>query len=168
VLTSIEVAFLLKNALAARGLECFAKVSGSKGLQVYAPLNTAVTYAESQPFARLLAEELEREHPKTIVSGMSKAARANKVFIDWSQNSDFKTTVAVYSLRAKHDRPYVSMPFTWTELRRAVRTHDPAMLLLDPAAALERLKKVGDLFRPVLELRQNLEAPKRSRRSVSA
>jgi bifunctional non-homologous end joining protein LigD len=168
VLTCIDVAFLLKEMLAARGLESFAKVSGSKGMQVYAPLNTAATYDQTQPFARSLAEELERAHPDRIISGMAKSARANKVFIDWSQNSDFKTTVAVYSLRAKRDEPFVSLPFSWQELRRAARKQDRAMLFVRPDKAVERVTKTGDLFTPLLEMRQRLNPPKRARRSNSA
>ncbi len=168
VLSCIEVAFLLKDCLARHGLESFAKVSGSKGLQVYAPLNTKITYAETQPFARGLAEQLEREQPDLVISEMTKAVRSGKVFIDWSQNSDFKTTVAAYSLRAKRDRPYVSLPFTWEELRRALRKHEAGVLFLDPDAAVGRVKKMGDLFRPVLELKQRLPAPKRTRKAGSA
>jgi bifunctional non-homologous end joining protein LigD len=153
ILSCAEVAFLLKERM---GLECWAKVSGSKGIQVYAPLNTPVTYAETQPFARSLAQALEREHPGRIVSGMSKATRKGKVFIDWSQNADFKTTVAVYSLRARSDTPYVSMPVSWEELRRALRRADRAGLYFEPEAAFERLAKNGDLFAPVLKITQKL------------
>lgn len=164
VLTCAEIAFLLKKSLEGRGLQSLAKVSGSKGIQVYVPLNTKITYAETQPFARGLAQELEREHPDMVISETAKAVRARKVFIDWSQNSDFKTTVAVYSLRAKQDQPYVSLPFTWEELRRAVRKQDRAMLYLEPEAAVRRVEKVADLFQPVLDLRQRLPAPQRARR----
>jgi len=167
VLACASVAFLLRDALRRRGLQSFAKVSGSKGMQVYAPLNTRITYEETQPFARELAEQLEQAHPELVVTRMPKALRPQKVFIDWSQNSDFKTTVAVYSLRAKREQPYVSLPFSWEELRRAVRKNDPAALHLDPTAALRRVEKVGDLFQPVLELRQSLEAPRRTRTAGS-
>ena len=126
MLTCATVAFWLKEVFDAEGLESFAKVSGSKGMQVYVPLNTAVTYEQTQPFARGLAQRLEREHPELVVSEMAKAKRTGKVFIDWSQNSDFKTTVSVYSLRAKREEPYVSMPVTWDELRRAARRRDAA------------------------------------------
>jgi bifunctional non-homologous end joining protein LigD len=156
VFTSVEVAFLLKKELEDRGLQSMAKVSGSKGVQLYIPLNTKTTYAATQPFALGLAKELERRHPAIVISEMAKARRAGKVFIDWSQNSDFKTTVSVYSLRAKHDHPFVSLPFTWDEFHRALRKKDPATLYLDPDAAIRRLQKVGDLFRPVLDLRQRL------------
>lgn len=105
VLSCAAVDFLLKDVLENFCLQCFAKLSGSKGLQVYAPLNTVVTYAATQPFARAIAQLLEREHPDRIVSAMDKSLRKRKMFIDWSQNSDFKTTVGVYSLRAKRAPP---------------------------------------------------------------
>jgi len=107
LLTCAQVAFWLKDAFAADGLESFPKVSGSKGMQVYVPLNTAVTYEKTQPYARGLAQRLEQEHPDIVISEMAKVKRTGKVFIDWSQNSDFKTTVAVYSMRAKRSEPYV-------------------------------------------------------------
>ena len=162
VLDCARVAFLLKEALERAGLVSFVKVSGSKGLQLYMPLNTAVTYAVTQPFARGLAEQLEREHPDLVVSEMAKAARKGKVFIDWSQNAEHKTTVAVYSLRAKSERPYCSMPVTWEELRRAVEAGDTAPLYFEPAAALARLEKTGDLFAPVLKVKQKLPGARRS------
>jgi bifunctional non-homologous end joining protein LigD len=121
-------------------------------------LNTPVTYAETQPFAKRLAERLESEHSDLVIAVMAKAKRVNKVLIDWSQNSDFKTTVAVYSLRAGRDEPYVSMPVTWEELERAVARRKPASLYWAPAAALKRLDKLGDLFEPVLSRQQKLPA----------
>jgi bifunctional non-homologous end joining protein LigD len=110
VLTCSRVAFLLRDLLEDFGLRSFVKVSGSKGLQIYAPLNTEVTYQLTQPFAKATAELLSQQHPKLVVADMAKALRNRKVFIDWSHNSDFKTTVGVYSLRAKTDRPFVSLP----------------------------------------------------------
>ncbi len=156
VLTCAEVAFLLHNVLARHELECFPKVSGSKGIQVYVPLNTPVTYNQTQPFARGIAEALAREHPHLVVAEMAKALRRKKVFIDWSQNSDFKTTVSVYSLRAKRDEPFVSMPVRWEELRAALDNRDAARLYFDPEAALERVAKLGDLFAPIMSLKQSL------------
>lgn len=103
VLRCGEVALLLRQALAGIDLEVFPKVSGSKGLQLYVPLNTAVTYEQTQPFARVVAQTLERIYPRLVVADMAKARRVGKIFIDWSQNSDYKTTVAVYSLRATRD-----------------------------------------------------------------
>jgi bifunctional non-homologous end joining protein LigD len=148
--TCAEVAQLLKGVLDQLKLKSFPKVSGSKGIQIYVPLNTPVTYKLTQTFARALAQLLEKEHPKLIVSEMAKVVRAKKVFIDWSQNSDFKTTVGVYSLRAKRSTPFVSAPVTWEELESAEH------LYFNPETALERLERLGDLWAPVLKLKQKL------------
>jgi bifunctional non-homologous end joining protein LigD len=156
VLACADVAFLLKDVLDRMKLKSFAKVSGSKGIQVYVPLNTPVTYAVTQPFARTLAEFLAKERPKLIVAEMAKELRKGKVFIDWSQNADFKTTVGVYSLRAKRDHPYVSAPVTWDELRGAFDSGDYKRLYFDSGPALERFSSIGDLFKPVLKLKQKL------------
>jgi bifunctional non-homologous end joining protein LigD len=151
-----EVALQLRDLLRNLRLKSFAKVSGSKGIQVYVPLNTSVTYAATQPFAHAIAELLERQNPKLIISEMSKNLRHGKVFIDWSQNADHKTTVGVYSLRAKRHRPYVSMPVRWQELERAVTRNQTDDLYFTADASLARLKKVGDLFAPLLKLKQKL------------
>jgi bifunctional non-homologous end joining protein LigD len=156
ILTCARVAFILKDVLDRLELQAFAKVSGSKGLQIHVPLNTPVSYAITQRFARSVAELLAQDHPKLVVAEMAKAMRAKKVFIDWSQNADHKTTVAVYSLRAKRHRPYVSMPVDWDELQRALDAKDVESLYFLPAAAIVRLAKVGDLFAPVLTLEQRL------------
>jgi bifunctional non-homologous end joining protein LigD len=158
VLTCASVAFLLKALFDRLALQAFPKVSGSRGIQVYVPLNTAVTYAVTQPFARTVAEWLEREHPRLVTAEMARSEREGRIFIDWSQNAQHKTTVAVYSLRAKRERPFVSMPVTWAELRAASAARDPARLFFEPKAAVARLARLGDLFRPVLELRQRLPA----------
>ena len=168
LLTCCEVALLLKDVFDRLKMKSFAKVSGSKGIQVYVPLNTPVTYAVTQPFAKTVAELLERQHPKLIVSKMAKVVRKGKVFIDWSQNADHKTTVGVYSLRAKSNRPYVSMPIAWDELERALRDRDVESLSFEPEAALERVSRLGDLFAPVLKLRQKLPAEFVSRLSGTA
>src|SRR5690242_13852383 len=156
VLTAARVAFLLKDVLDRLQLKSFAKASGSKGIQVYVPLNTPTSYAASEPFARSVAELLAQDHPDLIVAEMPRALRRGKVFIDWSQNTDYKTTVAVYSVRAKRHRPYVSMPLEWPELQRALDRQDGDALYFLPVPALERLAKVGDLFAPVLTLEQTL------------
>jgi bifunctional non-homologous end joining protein LigD len=137
-------------------LQSFPKVSGSKGIRLYVPLNTSITYDAARPFARSLAELLEQRHPDLVVSEMSKATRAGRVLIDWSQNSDFKTTIAVYSLRAKGERPYVSLPVKWEELRRVQKGGDTGYLYFEADVALKRIEKTGDLFAPVLHLRQKL------------
>ncbi|HEY2139344.1 MAG TPA: non-homologous end-joining DNA ligase, partial [Chthoniobacterales bacterium] len=150
----IEVAFRLRDVLTRLRLKSFPKVSGSKGIQIYVPLNTPTSYGATQLFAKTIAELLEREGPKLVVADMSRNLRTNKVFIDWSQNADHKTTVGVYSLRAKRDRPYVSMPVRWTELKK----DNTEALFFEPPAALKRLAKIGDLFAPVLKLKQKLPA----------
>ena len=150
-----EVAFLLRALLQQAGFECFPKVSGSKGLQLYVPLNTPVTYAQTRSAAQSAAQILERQHPKLVVSEMARERRRQKVFIDWSQNSDFKTTVGVYSLRAKSDVPYVSAPVAWDELERLER-RAPDLLRFQPDALLKRIREMGDLFAPLLKMKQSL------------
>jgi bifunctional non-homologous end joining protein LigD len=156
ILACAEVAVLLKEVLEKVRLKAFPKVSGSKGLQIYLPLNTSVTYAETQPFAKALAELLARQHPDRVVSEMAKALRRGKVFVDWSQNTDHKTTVSVYSLRAGNVHPYVSVPVTWEELTKALKKNDPEVLYWEAKEVLARVKKRGDLFAPVLKLKQTI------------
>lgn len=151
-----EVALLLRELLAPLRLKCFAKVSGSKGMQVYVPLNSETTYEATQSFARAVAELLERQHPDQIVADMAKNLRLGKVFIDWSQNADHKTTVGVYSLRAKRNRPFVSVPVKWSELERSLKTKSADSLFWTADQALLRVKKVGDLFALILKLKQKL------------
>ena len=165
LLSCVHVAFLLKDVLSRLELQAFPKVSGSKGLQLYVPLNSGATYAAAQPFARALAQLMAKEHPTLIVAEMAKSERTNKVFIDWSQNSDFKTTVGVYSLRAKRERPFVSLPVTWDELDSALKSRETSGLYFEPEPALKRLAEVGDLFAPVLTLRQALPDSGRHRRA---
>lgn len=152
------VALELRTVLEGLGLQAFVKVSGSKGLHLNVPLNTAVTYEQTQPFAKSIAELLARQLPEQVVSGMARRARRGKVLIDWSQNSDFKTTVCVYALRARRGAPFISLPITWEELARAVRRKKTETLDFTPVAAVRRLRKLGDLFAPVLELKQKLPA----------
>lgn len=156
LLDCIEVAFLIKAILDGLKLRAFPKVSGSKGLQIYLPLNGRATYASTGAFAKAIAELLAQKHSDLVVSDMSKALRRGRVFIDWSQNSRSKTTAGVYSLRGKRDEPYVSMPVTWEELKKAKRTKNIQPLFFSPGAALKRLEKLGDLFAPVLTLKQTL------------
>jgi bifunctional non-homologous end joining protein LigD len=151
-----QVAFWLKELLDEMGLESFPKTSGSKGLQVYIPLNTPVTYNQTKPFAKMLAERLERDHPAEVVSKMSKALRKGKVFVDWSQNDDHKTTVCVYSLRAR-EHPTVSTPVKWEEVGNALKKKDPAKLVFESHEVLKRVEKLGDLFLPVSKLKQRLK-----------
>jgi bifunctional non-homologous end joining protein LigD len=148
-----EVAVILREALQRLGLECFAKTSGSKGIQVYVPLNVDdVDYDHgTKLISNALARHLEAAHPKLIVSSQRKELRRNKVLIDWSQNDEHKTTVGVYSLRAR-ERPTVSTPLAWDELEAG----DPDALVFEADEVLARVEEHGDLFAPVAELRQSL------------
>jgi bifunctional non-homologous end joining protein LigD len=156
VVQCCEVALLVRAFFDQLGLQAFPKTSGSKGLQVYVPLNTAgVTYDHTKTFARALAEELERKRPDLVVSNMKKSLRTGKVLVDWSQNDARKTTICVYSLRAR-ERPTVSTPLDWDEVARCARDRKPDSLVFDSEAALARMQRRGDLFAPVLSLRQRL------------
>ena len=136
-------------------LQAFPKTSGSKGLQVYVPLNTPVTYDDTKPFAHELARLLESQHRDQIVSDMKKMLRVGKVFVDWSQNDDHKTTVCVYSLRAK-PQPTASTPVTWKEVEQCLAKKDASLLVFNSGQVLDRAKRMGDLFEPVLTLKQKL------------
>ena len=159
LLECCRVGLLLKDVLDGLGLQSFPKTSGSKGLQIYVPLNGAVSYDETKPFAHALARLLEAEHPGQILSLMKKELRTGKVFIDWSQNDEHKTTVSIYSLRAR-PRPTVSTPVTWDEVTEAASGGDADALVFEAPAVLERVAGRGDLFEPVLTLQQRLpESP---------
>jgi bifunctional non-homologous end joining protein LigD len=150
-----QVAVWLRAIFDGFGLKAFPKTSGSKGLQIYIPLNTPTHYDQTKPFAHELARRLEREHPDLIVSDMKKSLRVGKVFVDWSQNDDHKTTVCVYSLRAK-ERPTVSTPVTWDEVEQCLKKKDAKRLVFLYDETLRRVEKFGDLFEPVLKLKQKL------------
>jgi bifunctional non-homologous end joining protein LigD len=139
------------------GLDCYPKSSGSKGIQVYLPLNTEVSYAETKPFAKAVAETLESKFPDRVVSRMGKSRREGRVLVDWSQNDQHKTTVCVYSLRAK-ERPTVSTPLEWEELEAALAAGDGERLVFDYADVLRRVEEKGDLFAPLLSQKQRLPA----------
>jgi bifunctional non-homologous end joining protein LigD len=150
-----QVALHLREVLEHLGLEAFPKTSGSKGMQVYAPLNTPTSYDHTKPFALALAQLLERRHPDLVVSDMRKDLRRGKVLVDWSQNDEHKTTVAVYSLRAR-ERPTVSTPLHWDEVEAVLESRDPEELAFTTDQTLARVEEHGDLFAPVLELEQTL------------
>jgi bifunctional non-homologous end joining protein LigD len=138
------------------------KTSGSKGLQVYVPLNVDdVTYDDTKPFARAVAELLERRHPECVVSRMTKSLRGGKVLVDWSQNDEHKTTVCVYSLRAR-EQPTVSTPVTWDEVEDCLAAEDAERLRFTAADVLARTDEQGDLFAAALEVEQELPALGRS------
>jgi bifunctional non-homologous end joining protein LigD len=158
VIECCRVALALRGMFESLGLRSFAKTSGSKGLQLYVPLNSPdVSFAQTKPFAKAVAELLEEAEPELVVSRMTKARRTGRVLIDWSQNDSRKTTVCVYSLRAV-ERPTVSTPVEWDEVRVALDSGDPATLAFEAAVVLERVLERGDLFAPVLSLVQELPA----------
>jgi bifunctional non-homologous end joining protein LigD len=145
VLECGAVALRLRELFADAGRDAFVKTSGSKGLQVYIPLARGITYAETKPAARSVAEGLERERPDAVVSRMAKALRPGKVLVDWSQNTEHKSMVCAYSVRAK-PRPTVSTPITWTELEDAIGAGAPGRLVFEMGDVLERVAEHGDLF----------------------
>lgn len=152
-----QVGIWVREIFETFGLQSFAKTSGSKGLQIYIPLNTPVTFDQTKAFAHAIARLLEEQHPDQVVSDMKKALRVNKVLVDWSQNDDHKTTVNVYSLRAK-DQPTVSTPVSWEEVEKCLSKADPELLVFTADHVLKRAEKFGDLFEPVLQLKQKLPA----------
>jgi bifunctional non-homologous end joining protein LigD len=155
VVECAQVALWLRELLDDLGLESVVKTSGSKGMQVYVPLNTEVTYGDTKLVSHAMAQLLEQREPKLVVSQMTKELRKGKVFIDWSQNDQVKTTVCVYSLRAL-ERPTVSAPLTWTEVEELHASGDPDAVTLTAADVLARVADIGDPFAPVLELEQKL------------
>lgn len=161
ILTCCDVALHLKRIFDQLGLESFPKTSGSKGMQVFVPLNTPTSYEKTKAFARHLADTLSAQLPELVVADMKKKLRTGKVFIDWSQNDDKKTTATVYSLRAR-ETPTVSTPLKWSEVKAALtgkrkpRGKVKRPLVFETKEVLARVKKWGDLFAPVLTLKQKL------------
>ncbi len=148
-----RVALQIKAIFDALGMQCFPKTSGSKGLQVYIPLNTPATYERTKACAHAIAGMLVSQDPAKVISRMQKSARRGKVFVDWSQNDAKKTTVTAYSLRAK-EHPTVSTPVTWDEVTKALKNRKP--LSFETTDVIQRVAKHGDLFAPVLSLKQKL------------
>jgi len=157
VLECAQVALWVRDLFGQLGLETCVKTSGSKGLQAYVPLNADLTYDQTKPFAQAVAQLLEKQHPELVVSSMAKERRKGKVLVDWSQNDEHKTTVNVYSLRAR-ERPTVSTPLEWEEVEQAVEAQDADALVFTSDDVLDRVQRLGDLFAPVLEREQELPA----------
>jgi bifunctional non-homologous end joining protein LigD len=150
-----QVGMWLREIFEHFGLQSCPKTSGSKGLQIYVPLNSPTSYDVTKPFAHALARLLENEHRELVVSDMKKQLRVGKIFVDWSQNDQHKTTISVYSLRAR-ERPTVSTPVTWEEVEQALKKKDPTLLVFEANQVLDRVKEMGDLFEPLLKLKQKL------------
>jgi bifunctional non-homologous end joining protein LigD len=156
VLDAAWAALRLREALAEKGLKSMLKTSGGKGVHLYVPLNLPVDFETTKSFAHSTARMLEETYPERVTSVMRKELRTGKVFVDWSQNDPHKTTVCVYSLRAR-ERPRVSTPVTWKELEEALKHKDPGALVFEAPEVLRRVREHGDLFAGVLELEQRLE-----------
>ena len=159
IIQCCQVGIWLRDIFEHLGLKSFPKTSGSKGMQLYVPLNTPTTYEATKLFSHALAQLLEQEHRDLVVSDMKKNLRTGKVFVDWSQNDEHKTTISVYSLRAR-ERPTASTPVTWDEVERALKKKDAGLLVFEASQVVARFEKLGDLFEPVLELKQKLPDPK--------
>jgi bifunctional non-homologous end joining protein LigD len=157
VLDCAEVALWLRDMFARLGLRTFVKTSGSKGLHAQVPLNSDVTYDDTKPFARAVAELLEKNHPDRVVSRMTKSLRKDRVLVDWSQNDVHKTTVCAYSLRAR-EHPTVSTPVEWDEVEAALERGDAERLAFEAPAVLERVAERGDPLAEAATLRQELPA----------
>ena len=150
-----QVSLWLRDLLGNMKLKSFPKTSGSKGLQVYVPLNMSVTYDQTKDLSRALAQHLEGEHVDLVTSNMSKAVRKGKVFVDWSQNDEHKTTICVYSLRAREE-PTVSTPVGWDEVENCLKKKKVDLLKFRSDKVIARFEKRGDLFEPVEKLKQKL------------
>ena len=158
VVDCARVALRLREVLTQLELESFVKTSGSKGMQLYVPLNTKTSYEETRPFAQALAQLIAKQDPENILAKMGKKTdRSGKVLIDWYQNNERKTTISVYSLRAR-ERPTCSTPVTWDEVEAVAESGDGSKLVFEASDVLERIEQHGDLFAPVLELEQELPA----------
>jgi bifunctional non-homologous end joining protein LigD len=167
LLECCEVALRLRDLFERMALQSYVKTSGSKGLQLYVPLNTETSYDVTKPVARRIAEALSEQTPELVVSQMAKSARAGKVLIDWSQNTEHKSMVCAYSVRAKQ-RPTVSTPLQWSEIEAALDQGDPGRLSFDIGAVPQRLEELGDLFAPVLSARQEIAQLIRLRETTKA
>jgi len=150
-----QVGMWLREIFEHLGLQSFPKTSGSKGLQIYVPLNTPTSYEDTKAFAHALARLLEDQHRALVVSDMKKELRKGKVLVDWSQNDQHKTTIAIYSLRAR-EHPTVSTPVKWEEVEQLLKKKDPALLVFEADQVIKRVENLGDLFGPVLKLKQKL------------
>ena len=154
IIDCCRIGIRLRDRFEERDIKSFAKTSGSKGLQLYVPLNSPVDYTQTKTVSKGLAEEFERRYPDEVVSLQRKTLREGKVLIDWSQNDQYKTTVNVYSLRARA-RPTVSTPVTWDEVAECEKEKEPQLLVFDSEQVLERVQD-GDRFEPVLKMKQKL------------
>lgn len=150
-----EIGLIIRDVLASLDLEVLAKTSGSKGLQLYVPLNSPHSHDHAQSFSLAVAQLVQKQHPARVVTEQKKELRTGKILIDWSQNAWFKTTIGAYSLRAR-PRPTVSTPVTWEEVAAAA---DGEELSFEAGEVLDRVADLGDLFEPAATLEQRLPRP---------
>jgi bifunctional non-homologous end joining protein LigD len=155
VIDCARVGLWIREVFDQLGLTSLIKTSGSKGLQLYLPLNSPADFEDTARFSQAVAQLLEKQHPKQVVSVQAKERRKNKVLVDWYQNASFKTTVAVYSLRAR-ERPTVSTPLRWEEVEAAAESGDADSLKFETDDVLARVETHGDLFAPLLDVEQPL------------
>lgn len=156
LLDCMSLGLRLRDVLERLGLESCVKTSGGKGLHVLVPLNTSgVSFEDTKSLAHALATVFERENPKAVTATMAKEKRAGRIFIDWSQNDQHKTTVCAYSLRAQ-ERPLVSTPVAWEELETALTARRLETLVFTAQRVLERVQQQPDGFALVLQLKQRL------------
>ncbi len=152
IIECCQIALLIREVLDTVGLQSVAKTSGSKGMQLYIPLNTPHTHSHAADFALAVAQLLEKQHPARVTANMAKKERPKKIFIDWSQNSRHKTTIAPYSLRGK-DRPTVSTPISWDEVSDGA---DGEPLSFEAFEVVDRVESIGDLFAEAVSVEQHL------------
>jgi bifunctional non-homologous end joining protein LigD len=157
LLDCARLALRVRDLLKDLGLQTFPKTSGGKGFHLYVPINGRATFDETKAFAHTVAQTLEKDDPERVTASMSKSDRPGRIFIDWSQNDRHKTTVCAYSIRARQT-PSVSTPLAWDEVEQALSTNDEPALRFDATAMLKRIESVGDLFTPVLKVKQKLPA----------
>jgi bifunctional non-homologous end joining protein LigD len=157
IIECARLAVRVRDLLRDFDLQTFPKTSGGKGFHLYAPLNGTATFDQTKSFAHSVAQTLEKDDPKRVTASMSKSDRPKRIFIDWSQNDRHKTTVCVYSIRAR-ETPSVSTPLAWDEVEAAIAANDEKAMRFDATALLARVESVGDLFAPVLKLKQKLPA----------
>lgn len=150
-----RVALRVRSYLAVLGLESCAKTSGLEGLHVFVPLNGTAGFEATRSFARDIARTLAEEDRNVVIDRADRRLRSGKVFVDWAQNNAMRSMVAPYSLRAAAV-PRPSMPVTWDEVEEAVATSRTSHLEVVAGELIDRVEALGDLFGPVLELRQDL------------
>jgi bifunctional non-homologous end joining protein LigD len=155
LLDCARLSLRLRDLLQTMDLQCFAKTSGSKGVHVLVPVNSRGTFEQSREFARRVAKQLEQDDPEHVTATMAKHERTGKIFVDWNQNEQHKTTVCAYSLRATV-APGVSTPLAWEEIEQAVKRKKPERLVFDPETVLKRVERDGDLLAPALTMKQTL------------